>query len=186
LTVSSAISRCALLCSFPLHHPLPYPTKQTLQTGSFSIHTTEHLPIRHRPDRPARTDIHDIPLSRTPLHHLHCLPLPRVTLRSVLHQRILRSRHRPAPVDPTRLEHAFLAAIDYRLSCTREALQLYYVNLVALSGPRFYILSSSSSAAVPTPTSSSTITTAHVTNPIGPSSLSPPGHSREQPRHLTR
>jgi Cyclin len=50
-----------------------------------------------------------------------------------------------APSEVARLERAFLAAIDWRLACTREVLQLYYVNLVAHSGGRFYILSSSSS-----------------------------------------
>lgn len=46
-----------------------------------------------------------------------------------------------APAEVSRLERAFLAAIDWRLACTREVLQLYYVNLVAHSGGRFYILS---------------------------------------------
>jgi Cyclin len=46
-----------------------------------------------------------------------------------------------APSELSRLERAFLAAIDWRLACTREVLQLYYVNLVAHSGGRFYILS---------------------------------------------
>jgi hypothetical protein len=48
-----------------------------------------------------------------------------------------------APSELARLERAFLAAIDWRLACTREVLQLYYVNLVAHSGGRFYIPSSS-------------------------------------------
>ncbi|KAF8473026.1 cyclin-domain-containing protein [Russula ochroleuca] len=46
-----------------------------------------------------------------------------------------------APSELSRLERAFLAAIDWRLACTREVLHLYYVNLVAHSGGRFYILS---------------------------------------------
>ncbi|KAI9511210.1 cyclin-domain-containing protein [Russula earlei] len=46
-----------------------------------------------------------------------------------------------APAELARLERAFLAAIDWRLACTREVLQLYYVNLVAHSGGRFHILS---------------------------------------------
>jgi hypothetical protein len=46
-----------------------------------------------------------------------------------------------APSELSRLERAFLAAIDWRLACTREVLQLYYVNLVVHSGGRFYILS---------------------------------------------
>jgi len=46
-----------------------------------------------------------------------------------------------APAELSRLERAFLAAIDWRLACTREVLQLYYVNLVAHSGGRFYLLS---------------------------------------------
>ncbi|KAH9961489.1 cyclin-domain-containing protein [Russula dissimulans] len=46
-----------------------------------------------------------------------------------------------APAELSRLERTFLAAIDWRLACTREVLQLYYVNLVAHSGGRFYILS---------------------------------------------
>ncbi|KAH9983606.1 cyclin-domain-containing protein, partial [Russula compacta] len=45
-----------------------------------------------------------------------------------------------APVELSRLERAFLSAIDWRLACTREVLQLYYINLVAHSGGRFYIL----------------------------------------------
>jgi hypothetical protein len=52
-----------------------------------------------------------------------------------------------APSELSRLERAFLAAIDWRLACTREVLQLYYVNLVAHSGGRFYILSDTSAAA---------------------------------------
>jgi hypothetical protein len=48
-----------------------------------------------------------------------------------------------APSELARLERAFLAAIDWRLACTREVLQLYYVNLVAHSGGRFHILSPS-------------------------------------------
>jgi len=44
-----------------------------------------------------------------------------------------------APAELARLERAFLAAIDWRLACTREVLQLYYVNLVAHSGGRFCI-----------------------------------------------
>ncbi|KAI0301081.1 cyclin-domain-containing protein, partial [Multifurca ochricompacta] len=44
-----------------------------------------------------------------------------------------------APSELARLERAFLAAIDWRLTCTREVLQLYYVNLVAHSGGRFWI-----------------------------------------------
>jgi hypothetical protein len=51
-----------------------------------------------------------------------------------------------APAELARLERAFLAAIDWRLACTREVLQLYYVNLVAHSGGRFYIISSSSNS----------------------------------------
>jgi hypothetical protein len=47
-----------------------------------------------------------------------------------------------APAELARLERAFLAAIDWRLACTREVLQLYYVNLVAHSGGRFFLLSS--------------------------------------------
>jgi len=47
-----------------------------------------------------------------------------------------------APSELARLERAFLAAIEWRLACTREVLQLYYVNLVAHSGGRFHILSS--------------------------------------------
>ncbi|KAH9971070.1 cyclin-domain-containing protein [Lactifluus volemus] len=47
-----------------------------------------------------------------------------------------------APSELARLERAFLAAIDWRLACTREVLQLYYVNLVAHSGGRFFLLSS--------------------------------------------
>jgi len=46
-----------------------------------------------------------------------------------------------APAELARLERAFLAAIEWRLTCTREVLQLYYVNLVAHSGGRFHILS---------------------------------------------
>jgi Cyclin len=47
-----------------------------------------------------------------------------------------------APAELARLERAFLAAIEWRLVCTREVLQLYYVNLVAHSGGRFFLLSS--------------------------------------------
>jgi hypothetical protein len=50
-----------------------------------------------------------------------------------------------APSKLACLECAFLAAIDWRLACTCKVLQLYYVNLVAHSGDRFYLLSSSSS-----------------------------------------
>jgi len=46
-----------------------------------------------------------------------------------------------APSELSRLERAFLAAIEWRLACTREVLQLYYANLVVHSGGRFYILS---------------------------------------------
>ncbi|KAI0250184.1 cyclin-domain-containing protein [Lactifluus subvellereus] len=48
-----------------------------------------------------------------------------------------------APAELARLERAFLAAIEWRLACTREVLQLYYVNLVAHSGGRFFLPSSS-------------------------------------------
>jgi len=69
-----------------------------------------------------------------------------------------------APSELARLERAFLAAIDWRLACTREVLQLYYVNLVAHSGGRFYLLSSSSS------NSSASSTAATNTNTNNPSS----------------
>jgi hypothetical protein len=71
-----------------------------------------------------------------------------------------------APFELARLERAFLAAIDWRLACTREVLQLYYVNLVAHSGDRFYLLSSSSS------NSSASSTAATNTNTNDPSSSS--------------
>ncbi|KAN0138346.1 Cyclin domain containing protein [Lactarius tabidus] len=84
-----------------------------------------------------------------------------------------------APAELARLERAFLAAIDWRLACTREVLQLYYVNLVAHSGGRFFIISSpsnssaSSSAAAPTTTTPSTTT--HTTNTNNPPSTSSSG-----------
>ncbi|KAN0137983.1 hypothetical protein V8E53_004202 [Lactarius tabidus] len=83
-----------------------------------------------------------------------------------------------APAELARLERAFLAAIDWRLPCTREVLQLYYVNLVAHSCGRLYIISSSSNAsasstvAAPTTTTPSTPATAHAANTNNPSSTS--------------
>ncbi|KAH8993473.1 cyclin-domain-containing protein [Lactarius akahatsu] len=77
-----------------------------------------------------------------------------------------------APAELARLERAFLAAIDWRLACTREVLQLYYVNLVAHSGGRFYIPSPSSSASSvssttdPPTTTTTTTTTTTMTTPI--------------------
>ncbi|EIM81256.1 cyclin-domain-containing protein [Stereum hirsutum FP-91666 SS1] len=47
-----------------------------------------------------------------------------------------------SPIELTRLEREFLIAIDWRLTCTREILQLYYDNLVAHSNGRFYIIGS--------------------------------------------
>ncbi|VDC03625.1 unnamed protein product [Peniophora sp. CBMAI 1063] len=46
------------------------------------------------------------------------------------------------PLELARLEIDFLAAIDWRLVCTREVLQVYYENLALHSGDRFYITSS--------------------------------------------
>lgn len=90
-----------------------------------------------------------------------------------------------APAELARLERAFLAAIDWRLACTREVLQLYYVNLVAHSGGRFYIPSSSSSASSAssasgptTTTTASTSTTAHSidnNDPTSTTSMGTPG-----------
>ncbi|KAI0044535.1 cyclin-domain-containing protein [Auriscalpium vulgare] len=45
-----------------------------------------------------------------------------------------------------RLEREFLFAIDWRLTCTREVLQLYYENLVAHSGGRFFLLGTQSAS----------------------------------------
>ena len=93
-----------------------------------------------------------------------------------------------APVELTRLKRAFLAAIDWRLHCTHEVPQLYYVNLVAHSGGRFYIISSSSSTssasstAAPTTTNPSTVSTAHATNTTNdPSSTSSTGDTEATP-----
>ncbi|KAH9171193.1 cyclin-domain-containing protein [Lactarius sanguifluus] len=77
-----------------------------------------------------------------------------------------------APAELARLERAFLAAIDWRLACTHEVLQLYYVNLVAHSGGRFYLPSPSSSASSassttdPPTTATTTTTTTTMTTPI--------------------
>ncbi|KAN0116402.1 Cyclin domain containing protein [Russula decolorans] len=89
-----------------------------------------------------------------------------------------------APSEVSRLERAFLAAIDWRLACTREVLQLYYVNLVAHSGGRFYILSDDNNngdtthpASTVSAATSATATTGGspaVGNPSGTPSSSPP------------
>lgn len=47
-----------------------------------------------------------------------------------------------------RLEREFLFAIDWRLTCTREVLQLYYENLVSHSGGRFIIIGAQSGGSV--------------------------------------
>jgi len=44
------------------------------------------------------------------------------------------------PLELARLEMDFLHAIDWRLVCTRDVLQVYYVNLVLHSDGRFFIL----------------------------------------------
>jgi hypothetical protein len=89
-----------------------------------------------------------------------------------------------APAELARLERAFLAAIDWRLACTREVLQLYYVNLVAHSGGRFYIHSSSSSSASSASSSSApTTTTTIATNTDDPTSTTgdtTPGTSADE------
>ncbi|KAH9055452.1 cyclin-domain-containing protein [Lactarius vividus] len=83
-----------------------------------------------------------------------------------------------APAELARLERAFLAAIDWRLACTREVLQLYYVNLVAHSGDRFYIRSSSSSASSASSSSAPTTTTTTTTTRGTPGSN--PGTSADE------
>jgi hypothetical protein len=95
------------------------------------------------------------------LHYVDkiCVPEPTVTLSSLtVHRSIisivssnLKSRdafctnpHCACVVGLAQaklacLERAFLGSIDWRLSCTGRVLQLYYVDLVAHSGGRFYI-----------------------------------------------
>jgi len=48
----------------------------------------------------------------------------------------------------SRLEREFLFAIDWRLTCTREVLQLYYENLVSHSGGRFIIVGADAASSV--------------------------------------
>ncbi|KAH9069821.1 cyclin-domain-containing protein [Lactarius deliciosus] len=88
-----------------------------------------------------------------------------------------------APAELARLERAFLAAIDWRLACTREVLQLYYVNLVAHSGGRFYLPSPSSSASSASSTTDPPTTTATtMTTPVDTNdpSSSNPGTSADE------
>jgi hypothetical protein len=63
---------------------------------------TEDVPaphfVLHRPDLRARANIHDILSDRTPLHYLRHLPLLKIPLRRVLHQRTLCARRRPRPL----------------------------------------------------------------------------------------
>ena len=63
------------------------------------------------------------------------------------------------PAELAFLDHAFPAAIDWRLACTHEVLQLYYVAFIAHSGGRFYIISSSSSTSLGSSTAALTVTT---------------------------
>ncbi|KAG1715610.1 hypothetical protein ID866_1534 [Astraeus odoratus] len=57
------------------------------------------------------------------------------------------------------LEREFLRMIDWRLTCTREVLQEYYINLVRTdSSGRFYIQGRPTTAATPADTTSSPIT----------------------------
>jgi hypothetical protein len=91
-----------------------------------------------------------------------------------------------APAELSRLERAFLAAIDWRLACTREVLQLYYVNLVAHSGGRFYILSddNNNGDTASTTAVAATVTTGGspaVGTPSGTPSSSPPVGMLEPP-----
>jgi hypothetical protein len=91
-----------------------------------------------------------------------------------------------APSELSRLERAFLAAIDWRLACTREVLQLYYVNLVAHSGGRFYILSNDDGDTTTNPAPAAAVattggTTPAVGTPSGTPSASPPDGMLEPP-----
>jgi len=92
-----------------------------------------------------------------------------------------------APTELSRLERAFLTAIDWRLACTREVLQLYYVNLVAHSGGRFYILSDDNDNGDTAPTAAGAGAIANtggspaVGTPSGTPSSSPPVGMLESP-----
>jgi hypothetical protein len=86
-----------------------------------------------------------------------------------------------APAEVSRLERAFLAAIDWRLACTREVLQLYYVNLVAHSGGRFYILSDDNNNEDTTHPASTTAAAATVTTGRSPAGGTPSGIPSSSP-----
>jgi hypothetical protein len=87
-----------------------------------------------------------------------------------------------APAEVSRLERAFLAAIDWRLACTREVLQLYYVNLVAHSGGRFYILSDDNNNEDTThPASTTAAAAATVTTGRSPAGGTPSGIPSSSP-----
>ena len=79
-----------------------------------------------------------------------------------------------APANLARLERAFLAVIDWRLACTREVLQLYYVNLVRALR-RHFLHSSSSSLLRSSTAAPSTTTAAHATNTGSPTCISSTG-----------
>ncbi|KAI0036917.1 cyclin-domain-containing protein, partial [Vararia minispora EC-137] len=89
-----------------------------------------------------------------------CLRLPGFTLRSLTCHRVIitaislsskalcdafcTNAHYARvgglpPLELARLEIDFLQAIDWRLVCTREVLQVYYENLVLHSDGRFFI-----------------------------------------------
>jgi len=89
-----------------------------------------------------------------------------------------------APSELSRLERAFLTAIDWRLACTREVLQLYYVNLVAHSGGRFYILSddNNNGDSINPASTTATAITATITTAVGsPAAGTPSGTPTSPP-----